>query len=294
MPIVENGCILAVGRRIRSTSTLTWCPPKIMQLPSTWRKAWHSWNPLSDQVLQHDLVVPGFERLHEIEDADRDFWSHSYPRNHNFVLGRNRLIPSRRLSDRLRQLTVHYPRSARSLVDLSCSKGYFVFHARCQMGMERVLGIDIDRPTLEKCQLLNAHFGLRENTTFAESRLRELSHKAQADQADFDVGLLVNTYQYLRLGSSLEPAAGNSHRELFYMLSQVCRGRLIFHNRLEFTDLQDSVQQEASVEGSKDYHPGEILTAASEFFQVRKVGGSALRPILLLDNRRGYTWREQV
>jgi hypothetical protein len=123
-------------------------------------------------------------------------------------------------------------------------------------------------------------------------RLRNLAHQAELSDVDFDVALLVNSYQYMRLGSALEPAAGDSHRELFHMLSQVCRGRLIFHNRLEFTDLQQSVQREARVDAQTDYHPAEILTAASEFFQVRRVGGSALRPILLLDNRRGFTWRE--
>ena len=194
----------------------------------------------------------------------------------------------------MRQLTAHYPRSAHSLVDLSCSKGYFVFHARCQMGMERVLGVDIDRNTLEMCHLLNSHFSLRHGTTFTEMRLRDLAHQAEVTDVDFDVALLVNTYQYMRLGSGLEPAAGSSHRELFQMLSRVCRGRVIFHNRLELSDLQESVQREARPDAKTDYHPAEILSAASEFFQIRRVGGSALRPILLLDNRRGYTWRESL
>jgi hypothetical protein len=265
-----------------------------MSLSTTWREAWRSLNSLRDQVLQHDLVVPGFSRLDEIPDDQREFWSHSYPRNHNFVLGKSRLIPSRRLAERLRQLTMHYPRSAHSLVDLSCSKGYFVFHARCQMGMERVLGVDIDKHTLDKCQLLNSHFELRQGTTFTEMRLRDLAHQAEAAEVDFDVALLVNSYQYMRLGSALEPAAGESHRELFQMLSKVCRGRLIFHNRLEFSDLQESVQRQARPDATTDYHPADILAAASEFFQVRRVGGSTLRPILLLDNRRGFTWRETV
>lgn len=263
-----------------------------MSLSATWREAWRSLNSLRDQVLQHDLVVPGFSRLDEIPDDQREFWSSSYPRNHNFVLGKSRLIPSRRLAERLQQLTMHYPRSAQSLVDLSCSKGYFVFHARCQIGMERVLGVDIDRNTLDKCHLLNSHFALRHGTTFSELRLRDLAHQAEVTEIDFDVALLVNTYQYLRLGSGLEPAAGGSHRELFQMLSKVCRGRLIFHNRLELSDLQESVRREARPEATADYHPAEILAAASEFFQIRRVGGSALRPILLLDNRRGFTWRE--
>jgi hypothetical protein len=160
------------------------------------------------------------------------------------------------------------------------------------MGMERVLGVDIDRNTLEMCHLLNSHFSLRHGTTFTEMRLRDLAHQAKVGDVDFDVALLVNTYQYMRLGSGLEPAAGGSHRELFQLLSQVCRGRLIFHNRLELSDLQESVQREARPDATSDYHPAEILAAASEFFQIRRVGGSALRPILLMDNRRGYTWRE--
>jgi hypothetical protein len=265
-----------------------------MSLSASWREAWRSLNSLRDQVLQHDLVVPGFSRLDEISDDQRDFWSQSYPRNHNFVLGKSRLIPSRRLAERLQQLTVHYPRSARSLVDLSCSKGYFVFHARCQMGMERVLGMDIDQNTLANCHLLNSHFALRHGTTFTALRLQELAHQAEVAEADFDVALLVNTYQYMRLGSGLEPAAGSSHRELFHMLSKVCRGRLIFHNRLELSDLQESVRSEARADATADYHPAEILAAASEFFQIRRAGGSALRPILLLDNRRGFTWRESL
>lgn len=228
---------------------------------------------------------PGFHRLTEIPLNWQHFFGQTYPRNHTFVLRNDCLLPNPRLARRVAALSRLYPRPLGRLVDLSCSKGYFVFHARHQAGFSGALGVDIDETSVNACRELATRCDHGARIEFARLRLTELASSLEEHGGPFDTALLVNTYQYLRLGSEREPAAATSHRELFALLHQICRGRLIFHNRLSFRDLQQTVRDRTCAADARDYSPEAILAAADEFFTIRRASFNRVRPILVMDNR---------
>ena len=49
----------------------------------------------------------------------------SYPQNHNYIVRQGRLVPRHKLKVRFEQLAGAYPEPLESLLDLSCSKGFF-------------------------------------------------------------------------------------------------------------------------------------------------------------------------
>ncbi|HTI51067.1 MAG TPA: hypothetical protein VL475_08950 [Planctomycetaceae bacterium] len=239
------------------------------------------------RVQPSEFACSGFDDLDHSLPADvRSFVENSYPRNHTFVASGNQLLPKRKLVDRVARLSRHYPQPLDSLVDLSCSKGFFVFHAAMQPGCRRVMGVDLDEQCLTACQALNTRFARQSRVNFARLTLPEMAGRIDEFGGPFQVALLVNTYQYLVFGSTVAPAASHDHSEIFRLLRQVCSGRLIFHNRLSFADLQSDPQERARQEGTGCvYEPGPIREAAARFFHVTPLDPWSRRPVWLLDAR---------
>ncbi len=231
------------------------------------------------------LSCRGFERAATALPADvLTFVSDSYPSNHTYTPVADRLVPRRKLAVRVAGLSRYYPAPVTSLLDLSCSKGFFVFHAAACETCDRALGIDLSDECLEACRLLNSGFDRRERVRFERLTLPELSGRIAEFGGPFQTVLLINTYQYLFFGSTVAPAIGQDHREILRLLRTVCSGRLVFHNRLSLADLQSEPRERASRAGTgRLYHPQAIREAAEEFFRVTALGRWLRRPVWLLD-----------
>src|SRR5262249_1649178 len=182
----------------------------------------------------------------DLSDDMRTFLSDSYPRNHTFAPVADRLVPHRKLAVRLAGLSRYYPSPLTSLLDLSCSKGFFVFHAAAQESCQRALGIDLSDECLAACRRLKTGFIRREHVRFERLTLPEMAARIDEFGGPFQTALLVNTYQYLFFGSTVAPAVGQDHCDIFRLLRSVCSGRLIFHNRLALADLQSDPQERAA------------------------------------------------
>jgi hypothetical protein len=216
----------------------------------------------------------------------RSFVADSYPRNHTYTAQGDQLTPRPKLASRVARLTRRYPDGLSSFIDLSCSKGFFVFHAAMQPGCRRSLGIDLDDRCLDVCRELQQQFTARDRVNFARLTLQELAERIDEFGGPFQTALLVNTYQYLVFGSGVAPRVSSDHREIFRLLRRICSGRLVFHNRLRLNDLQDSVQGGATSGPPETiYEPGVIAEAASEFFKVHRLDCWSKRPVWLLDAR---------
>jgi hypothetical protein len=251
--------------------------------PGLWSQLAWRFKPVNSEA----LAVPGFDDLSAKLSADvRTFVSDSYPHNHTYTAQADRLVPHRKLAVRVAGLARYYPAPLTSLLDLSCSKGFFVFHAAAQETCQRALGIDLSDECLETCRLLNARFSGKSRVNFARLTLPELAGRMGESGGPFQTVLLVNTYQYLFFGSSVAPAVGQDHREIFHLLRAVCSGRLVFHNRLSLADLQSDPQERAAQsETGHLYHPQAIRQAAEEFFTVTPLRNWLGRPVWLLDAR---------
>jgi hypothetical protein len=249
--------------------------------PTLWKQLAWRFTP----VKREGLACPGFDGVAgQISAEVRNFVSDSYPHNHTYVPVANRLVPNRKLAVRVAGLSRHYPVPLTSLLDLSCSKGFFVFHAAAQEHCERALGIDLSDECLDACRLLNAAFARREHVQFARLTLPELAERIGDFGGPFQTVLLINTYQYLFFGSTIAPPVGQDHGEIFRLLRAVCSGRLVFHNRVAFADLQSDPQERASRAGTGAlYHPRAIREAAEAYFRVTELRRWLGRPVWLLD-----------
>ncbi len=251
--------------------------------PTLWTQLTWRLKPLDRQA----LACPGFNRLAATLPEDvQKFVRDSYPHNHTYTSLADRLVPQPKLAVRVSGLSRYYPAPLTSLLDLSCSKGFFVFHAAAQSTCERALGIDLSDECLDVCRLLKDRFANASRVNFARLTLPELSDRIHDFGGPFQTVLLLNTYQYLFFGSTVAPAVGQDHREIFRLLRRVCSGRLVFHNRLALDDLQSDPQERAAQGGTGAlYTPEAIRQAAEEFFRVTALRRWLGRPVWLLDAR---------
>jgi SAM-dependent methyltransferase len=236
-------------------------------------------------VDRESVTCQGFEELASNLPADlREFVSDSYPRNHTYVPQADRLVPNQKLAVRVAGIVRYYPQPLTSLLDLSCSKGFFVYHAAAIESCGRALGIDLSGECLDACRQLQTRFANASRVNFAKLTLPELAERIDEFGGQFQTVLLLNTYQYLFFGSTVAPPVGQDHREIFRLLRKVCSGRVVFHNRLLLADLQSDPQARAAQAGTGAlYRPQAIRDAAGEFFKVTELRRWLGRPIWLLD-----------
>ena len=207
----------------------------------------------------------------------------SYPQNHNHIVRQGRLVPRHKLKVRFEQLADAYPDPLESLLDLSCSKGFFVLDAAGRECCSRTLGVDIDQRELAVCRSVSGFLGYRESR-FEKLRLHELADSIDDFGGPFQTVLLVNSYQYLYFGSSRSPDCYRDHETIFGLIRRVCSGRVLFSNRTELRQLQRSCQAEAMKIGHHgDYTEAKILDAAAQHFRVIPHGRIGKWPFWMLD-----------
>ena len=207
----------------------------------------------------------------------------SYPQNHNYIVRQGRLVPRHKLKVRFEQLADAYPDPLESLLDLSCSKGFFVLDAAGRECCGRTLGVDIDQRELEVCRSVSGFLGCRESR-FENLQLHELADSIDDFGGPFQTVLLVNSYQYLYFGSSRSPDCYRDHETIFGLIRRVCSGRVLFSNRTELGQLQRSCQAEAmKIDHQGDYTEAKILDAAAQHFRVIPHGRIGKWPFWMLD-----------
>jgi hypothetical protein len=251
--------------------------------PSLWSQIAWQFTPVDPEA----QACRGFDSSNaRLPDEVHAFVTNSYPRNHTYTPQDDRLVPNRRLAVRVAGLARYYPRPLTSLLDLSCSKGFFVFYAAAIASCERAMGVDLNDQCLNACQQLRTRFNKAERVCFERLTLSELAASIGKFGGPFQTVLLINTYQYLFFGSALAPALSHDHREIFRLLRTVCSGRLVFHNRVSLDDVQSNPQERAVLAGTgRLYHSEAIRRAAAEFFQVTTLRRWLGRPVWLLDAR---------
>ena len=210
-----------------------------------------------------------------------DYLESSYPSNHNYVLKQGKLIALGKLARRYQDISIHYPEGMQSLLDTSCSKGYFNFDAVQSYSCKRSMGIDVVENELEACAAVKKYLN-EEITNFEEMRLHDLASRIDEFGGPFDTALVINCYQYLYFGSSRFNASYMSHNSIFSDLRKVCDGRVIFSNRIEVKHLQE--YPEKKFKGMKElYDEQTIYAAASKYFEVKRVGKLGRYPLWTLD-----------
>ena len=207
----------------------------------------------------------------------------SYPHNHNYVLNQGKLIPGRRLAKRYSAITSNYPAGMQTLLDLSCSKGYFTLDAIESYGCKSSMGIDVVAKELEACAAVKKYLG-NETSHFEEMRLHELALQIDDFGGPFDTALVINSYQYLYFGSNRFKEAYLSHNDIFRDLRKVCKGRVIFNNRIELEKLQRYPAKIATSTAMTEIYDTEtVFVAASEYFKVDRIGKIGKYPIWTMD-----------
>ena len=212
-----------------------------------------------------------------------EYLDSSYPSNHNYALKQGKLIALRKLAKRYRDIASVYPEGMRSLLDISCSKGYFVFDAILSYGCERAMGIDVLEHELDSCAAVQEYLN-DDIARFEQIRLHELAARIEEFGGPFDVTLVINCYQHLYFGSSRFNESYMSHDLLFRNLREVCSGRVIFSNRIDVAHLQDYPAKIANGPDMKEnYDEQTVFTVASKYFKVNRVGKLGRYPLWTLD-----------
>lgn len=214
------------------------------------------------------------EYFHYIETA--------YPSNHSYKIRNKKLIAKRQLFSRFKKIHALLPQPLTSLVDLGSSKGYFVFSASEKASCTRALGIDVNEYDITMGKALGEYM---ENNVarFEKLRLHELAARIDEFGGAFQTVLVINLYQYLYFGSDPFPSSYLSHDEIFKDLRKICNGRIIFNNRVELQDCQNTTCIKRAGVASAEYSKENIKMAASNYFQVKEHGELGGYPLWTLE-----------
>lgn len=221
-----------------------------------------------------------------VEPGIAAYLADSYPPNHNYRVTDDGFVARRRLARRYRRIASLYPQPLTSLLDVACSKGFFVLAAADQLSCRRALGIDVCRRDLDAAEAARNYLNA-DRASFCDLRLHELADEIEAHGGPFQTVLMINCYPYFYYGSSRSPDRYLDHREIFRLLRRVCADRLIFSNRTELDVLPEIPFAEARATGHGEaiYNTSRILAAADEFFEVSQHGRLSRSPLWCLRAR---------
>lgn len=208
-----------------------------------------------------------------------------YPKNHGYRLGRDgRLVPRWRLARRFRRVARLLPRPLESLLDVGCSRGFFVLQA-AREGAARALGIDVDEGDLAAARAV-AHALDLDAARFEGWWLDETRARIDALGGPFQTTLCLNVYPYLFLGSGRSERHLADHDALFELLRELTGERLLFSARLSLSDCPRNVRERAARLGLEAaYDEAAIRAAAERRFEVNEAGRLGRIPLWVLDTR---------
>jgi len=216
----------------------------------------------------------------------RKYAEKSYPSNHTFKIVGDELNPKCKLSLRYQRIKKLFPDTVTSLLDIGCSKGFFVFAAGQELGSARNLGIDIDQYDIDFCRALKNHLGAL-HARFELMQLHELAERIHEFGGPFQTILLINTYQYLYFGSARSADHYQNHDKIFGILRKICSHRLIFSNRVNLAECQntENIDNTSDTTNRNDYNEKTILESASHYFSIAKHGSIGRYPLWTMDVR---------
>ncbi len=208
-----------------------------------------------------------------------------YPRNHNYRLVQDKLVPSFRLYERVRLIHSVLPRPLESFLDVGCCRGFYVLDAAQQPSCRVAVGVDVHPPFVELGRRVSQQMALT-NTAFHVATLDQLTADPTAYQGPFQTILLIGTYHYVFWGSALSKVSFRDHREILGGLAQLCTERVILSGRLELDRLPDNIRAEAyASDRAHEYNTKTFVQRAEEFFNVRPAGFLGTYPLLILDKK---------
>jgi hypothetical protein len=212
-----------------------------------------------------------------------NYLANAYPRNHTYRIKKGCVKPYSKLAKRYRQIKPFYETPLTSLLEIGCAKGYFIFDAAKEPTCTRSLGIDVHQPNIAAClwtknQIPNCR------AQFENINLHELVERLDDFGGPFQTVLLLNTYQYLYFGSRQHPDRYLDHQVIFKHLKTLCKGRIIFCNRVHVDDCQSLKYLSASALQKQHYTEQHILKTAAEFFIVKKHGQVGRCPLYTFDS----------
>lgn len=208
-----------------------------------------------------------------------------YPRNANYKVWHRGFVPGSKLLQRWRRVRFLYPEPLDSLLDIGCSRGFYVLEAARRPTCRLAVGIDADPGAIALASEVKDLCGQRK-ASFHLAGLEDLAADPLSFGGPFQTVLLLNTYHYIFWGSAKKPEALPDHRAIFARLARLCRGRLIFSGPLDLKSCPEPVRRRAGRGSGSGYNRDAFLEAAERFFKVRVLSGlekSGKRPLLLME-----------
>ncbi len=196
-----------------------------------------------------------------------------YPSNHSFRIIKKRLVPGLELLERWKKVRSLYPEDMDSLLDIGCSKGFFVLDAACRDGGMRAKGIDKRKDFIDSALDARSYLGLH-NAVFEVKDPFE-------EKERFHTVLVLNVYHYL-----FWTKEGMSHAGIFRKLREITGEALVFSSPMEFRALPRKLRLEFRRDPrTPEYTENSIIEAASGFFRIERAGFLGKRPLLLMRAR---------
>ena len=210
---------------------------------------------------------------------------HGYPQNHNFSIGKNKLIPGWKLFERLELIKKCYPDLVTSLLDISSCRGFYILDACSREELEYAVGIDVVESFVDESNA--AKMILHEDKAHFEiSTLEEIHNKIGVDFNPFQITLCTGSYHYFYWGSAHNPTAYMNHDKILGMLADITDQRLIFSGRLDVKNLVDHPKRIASTHPQRDlYTTEEFINCANKYFNVSLEGHLGKSQLFVMDKK---------
>lgn len=211
----------------------------------------------------------------------KQYLREAYPSNHTYTLANGKLKPGQKLKKRYKKIITLYPSPLTSLLDIGCAKGFFIF-AASRTGSQRNLGIDVHTDDINVCKWVEKKLEATP-VLFEKMELHQLAEQIEHFGGPFQTVLVLNTYQYLYFGSRDYPAHYLNHERIFQLLKKMCGGRIIFNNRLNYSDCQSQIKNmNHASHFCENYTESKIKTAAQKYFELKEEGTLGGYPLWVL------------
>lgn len=185
-----------------------------------------------------------------------------------FRLENGKVIPGKRLEDKLKAIPIPEDLTGKTVLDVGCDYGQFSFLAASR-GAANVLGLDRNRlvrdvgfvDLIEKCNYNAERHGFS-NCFFDRLDLG----REWIEGGKRDIIFLFSLYHHIYENCG-------DHLSIFYWLWRHCSEYVLWENPV---DLQDAVA--ARHVSRDDYNEDSILDAASEYFDIQYLGPAVHEP----------------
>lgn len=218
------------------------------------------------------------------ESEIEQYLASAYPSNHTYTLAGQVICPKKKLKKRYHPISAWFPDPLTSIVDVGCSKGFFIFDASRLPFCQRSLGIDVHLEDIKACLFVKEKIK-NVQSQFKEMRLQQLADEIETFGGPFQTVLLINTYQYLYFGSDGHPEHYLDHDAIFKDLHTICSQRIIYNNRVEYADCQGQVKRKFGFSDGQHYTREKIYRAASRYFSIQEVGTLGRYPLVIFEKK---------